>query len=162
MKKNINGSIFGDLRNTLQRVFTTTFTKTFSHLGPFYGSGIRDAATNWVFTWLLLMDRLNTRSLLKRKKFKIEGDNYNCVLCVSQREETVFHLSFCTQMLATDWYSMATWVVVLPDDGDSQKWFQSWLLHGSFHYYNLADMETKKWAYLWKMPSKSKHVEKKF
>ena len=28
-----------------------------------------------VFTWLLLMDRLNTRNILKRKKFKVQGDN---------------------------------------------------------------------------------------
>jgi len=43
-----------------------------------------------VFTWLLLMDRLNTRNILKRKKQKLEGDNYNCVLCNRNMEETTF------------------------------------------------------------------------
>jgi hypothetical protein len=47
-----------------------------------------------VFTWLLLMDRLNTRNILKRKNFKVRGDNYNCALCQLQREETAFHLFF--------------------------------------------------------------------
>ena len=63
-----------------------------------------------VFTWLLLMDRLNTRNLLKRKKFKIEGNNYNCVLCTSQREETAMHLFFtcpfairCWQTIGIQW-----------------------------------------------------------
>ena len=34
-----------------------------------------------VFSWLMIMDRLNTRNLLKRKKHKLEGNNYNCILC---------------------------------------------------------------------------------
>jgi hypothetical protein len=47
-----------------------------------------------VFAWLLLMDRLHTRNILRRKKLKIEGNNYNCVLCDKGREETAFHLFF--------------------------------------------------------------------
>uniref|UniRef100_A0A0A8Y9I6 Uncharacterized protein n=1 Tax=Arundo donax TaxID=35708 RepID=A0A0A8Y9I6_ARUDO len=35
-----------------------------------------------------MMDRLNTRSLLKRKNFKVEGNNYNCVLSTTNTEET--------------------------------------------------------------------------
>ena len=43
------------------------------------------------------MDRLNVRNILRRKKFKLEGNNYNCVLCSQDREETTFHLFFaCT------------------------------------------------------------------
>jgi len=63
-----------------------------------------------VFSWLLLMDRLNTRSLLKRKKFKIDGNNYNCILCTTQREETALHLFFtcpfatsCWQQIGIQW-----------------------------------------------------------
>ena len=47
-----------------------------------------------VFTWLLLMDRLNTRNILKRKKHKLEGNNYNCVLCNQNVEETALHVFF--------------------------------------------------------------------
>ena len=34
-------------------------------------------------------------SFLKRKKHKLEGNNYNCVLCSNNVEETAFHLFFC-------------------------------------------------------------------
>jgi hypothetical protein len=47
-----------------------------------------------VFSWLLLMDRLNGRNILRRKKHKLEGNNYNCVLCPNGREETTFYLFF--------------------------------------------------------------------
>ncbi|CAO2167262.1 unnamed protein product [Urochloa humidicola] len=56
-----------------------------------------------VFCWLLLMDRLNTRNILKRKKHKIEGNNYNCVLCAGNMEETTFHLFFACP------FSIRTW-----------------------------------------------------
>jgi hypothetical protein len=44
--------------------------------------------------WLLQMDRLNVRNILRRKECKLEGNNYNCVLCTANREETTFHLFF--------------------------------------------------------------------
>jgi hypothetical protein len=44
-----------------------------------------------VFTWLLLMDRLNVRNILRRKKHKLQGNNYNYVLYSAQCEETTFH-----------------------------------------------------------------------
>jgi hypothetical protein len=47
-----------------------------------------------IFTWLLFMDRLNARNILRRKKIKLECDNYNFVLCSRNREETTFHLFF--------------------------------------------------------------------
>jgi hypothetical protein len=43
-----------------------------------------------VFTWLLLMDRLNVRNILRRKKHKLQDNNYNCVICSSQCEETTY------------------------------------------------------------------------
>jgi len=56
------------------------------------------------------MDRLNTRNMLKRKRYKIEDDNYNFVLCTAQREETIFHLFFscpfaleCWQAIGVQW-----------------------------------------------------------
>ena len=63
-----------------------------------------------VFTWLLLKDRLNTRNILKRKKHKLEGNNYNCALCNHNVEETALHLFFtcpfsqaCWQHLGVQW-----------------------------------------------------------
>jgi hypothetical protein len=47
-----------------------------------------------IFIWLLFRDRINSRNLLKRKHFKIEGDDYNCVLCNLNIEELSYHLIF--------------------------------------------------------------------
>jgi hypothetical protein len=62
-----------------------------------------------VFSWLPLMDRLNTRNILKRKKHKPEGNNYNCVLYNSNVEETAFHLFFsCT--FERSWWLEGGWI----------------------------------------------------
>lgn len=45
-----------------------------------------------IFFWLLLRDRLNTRNLLRRKNKILE--DYSCVLCTTNCEETSFHLFF--------------------------------------------------------------------
>uniref|UniRef100_A0A0A9D7I7 Reverse transcriptase zinc-binding domain-containing protein n=1 Tax=Arundo donax TaxID=35708 RepID=A0A0A9D7I7_ARUDO len=47
-----------------------------------------------VFMWLIFKDRLNSRNLLKRRNYKIDGDNYNCVLCNLNLEEFTYHLFF--------------------------------------------------------------------
>ena len=68
-----------------------------------------------VFIWLLLMDRLNTRNLLRRKNFKIEGNNYSCVLCRRQLEETAFHLFFECSFSRSCWESIGLkWTRTLP------------------------------------------------
>ena len=54
------------------------------------------------FGWLLLVDRLNTRNMLKRRHYNI-GNNFDCLLCGQHIEETVEHLFFyCT-------FSQACW-----------------------------------------------------
>lgn len=68
-----------------------------------------------VFSWLLLMDRLNTRNLLKRKKFKIEGNNYRCILCASHREETAMHLFFTCPFATRCWQEIGIqWLYEIP------------------------------------------------
>ena len=48
------------------------------------------------FGWFLLVDRLNTRNMLKRRHYNI-GTNFDCLLCGQHVEETVEHLFFhCT------------------------------------------------------------------
>ena len=48
------------------------------------------------FGWLLLVDRLNTRNLLRRRNFHING-GYSCVMCDEMIEEDIIHLFFdCT------------------------------------------------------------------
>jgi hypothetical protein len=53
------------------------------------------------FIWLVCRDRINSRNLLKRKKFKIEGDDYSCMLCNLDIEEYTYHLLF--QCPFSDW-----------------------------------------------------------
>ena len=66
----------------LQKNSTYTLTRMSSRLLPFpwiWSSKCRNKLR--IFAWLLLMDRLNTRNILKRKNFTIQDSNYNCVLC---------------------------------------------------------------------------------
>lgn len=44
------------------------------------------------FSWLLLKDRLNTRSLLRRKNMALEY--YNCAICSLGTKETSIHIFF--------------------------------------------------------------------
>ena len=44
------------------------------------------------FSWLLLNDKLNTRNMLRRRNKFLE--DYSCVMCSSNTEETLEHLFF--------------------------------------------------------------------
>jgi hypothetical protein len=57
-----------------------------------------------------MMDRLNVRNILRRKKCKLERNDYSCPLCPQNREETTFHLFFscpfnieCWRHLGINW-----------------------------------------------------------
>lgn len=63
-----------------------------------------------VFCWLLLVDRLNTRNMLRRRHYNVANNNYACLLCDSPPEETVEHLFFscpfsqqCWRKLGFSW-----------------------------------------------------------
>jgi hypothetical protein len=49
------------------------------------------------------MDRLNVRNILRRKKHKLQGNNYNCVLCSENTKETTFHLFFSCPFCQDCW-----------------------------------------------------------
>jgi hypothetical protein len=59
-----------------------------------------------VFEWLLLMNKLNVRNILRRKKCKLEGNDYSRVLCQASREETTFHLFFLCPFSQECWRSL--------------------------------------------------------
>ena len=46
---------------------------------------------------------MNSRNLLRRKHFKIENDNYNCILCNLNTEEFTYHLFFTCPFSETCW-----------------------------------------------------------
>jgi hypothetical protein len=56
------------------------------------------------------MDRLNVRNILRRKKYKLEGNNYNRALCTQNREETTFHLFVSCNFSRAYWgHHSITW-----------------------------------------------------
>jgi hypothetical protein len=57
------------------------------------------------FAWLLLVDRLNTRDILRRRgKYLEEG--YHCVLCPDHENETSRHLFFECSSSVTRWFAI--------------------------------------------------------
>jgi hypothetical protein len=59
-----------------------------------------------IFGWLMLIDRLNVRNILRRKNYNLEGNDYTCVLCTTSREETTFHLFFLRPFSQECWRSL--------------------------------------------------------
>ena len=47
-----------------------------------------------LFGWLLLVDRLNTRNMLKRRHYTVVDNIYTCMMCQNPPEEMVEHLFF--------------------------------------------------------------------
>jgi hypothetical protein len=65
-----------------------------------------------VFAWLMLVDRINTRDMLKRRNFNI-GLNHSCMTCDTGVTETRNHLFFMCSFGASCWAKIGiTW------DGD--------------------------------------------
>jgi hypothetical protein len=59
-----------------------------------------------VFSWLLMMDRLNVRNIVRRKKFKLEGNDYSCPLCPDNNEEITFHHFFLCPFSLNCWHHL--------------------------------------------------------
>ena len=61
------------------------------------------------FTWLLLVDRLNTKAMLLRRHFNVQP-NAHCVMCHTSSEEDInhlfFNLPFFCLLLELTWYSV--------------------------------------------------------
>lgn len=93
------------------------------------GLGVRSPRNMWlwdskcepkqkVLCWLLLKDRLNTKSLLKRKGMVL--DSYICEKCILQKEESIIHLFFkcnyakrCWQTIGiTPWRASRQYIVI--------------------------------------------------
>lgn len=54
------------------------------------------------FTWLLLLDHLNTRNMLRRRNYNVDS-GFNCLLCSQAIEETVEHLFLCCPFSHACW-----------------------------------------------------------
>ena len=66
------------------------------------------------FGWLLFVDRLNSRNMLRRRNLHIDS-GYSCVMCNSGSEEDILHLFFDCPFAASCWQSLH---IHWPDDPD--------------------------------------------
>ena len=66
-----------------------------------------------VFFWLLIIDRLNTRNILRRKNMALPS--YDCAICNNGTEETLLHLFFQCPLALACWNLLQ----VTPVDSDS-------------------------------------------
>jgi hypothetical protein len=67
-----------------------------------------------VFAWLMLVDRINTRDMLRRRHFNI-GSVFSCLTCRSGEDETRNHLFFTCPFSLTCWDLMGIkWNTNLP------------------------------------------------
>jgi hypothetical protein len=94
---------YGVILSTHPPSFITCPTRTFIHQKPLFGWDSSCANKIKVFAWLLLMDRLNVRNILRRKKHKLQRNDYSCVMCTNQCEETTFHLFFSCPFSRACW-----------------------------------------------------------
>jgi len=74
-----------------------------------------------VFFWLILIDRLSTRDMMRRRRMHL--DDYHCVLCQQPPEETVMHLLFFCPF-ARDCWGMLNFQ--FDDDLTIPQIFQAW------------------------------------
>ena len=58
-----------------------------------------------IFGWLLLVDRLNTRNMLRRRHFHLDA-GYTCVMCNLGVEEDINHLFFDCPFAKYCWLSL--------------------------------------------------------
>jgi hypothetical protein len=66
------------------------------------------------FAWLILVDRLNTKTMLRRRHLNIQGDAI-CVMCTSGDEETIDHLFFECEFAKDCWATIhIDWDASLP------------------------------------------------
>jgi hypothetical protein len=84
--------IWGDALFTVKKAYT-----------QLKGMGSPDPLFKWIwgsctrgkhkfFSWQFLLDHINTRNLLRRKRRNLQS--YYCVVCPNTSEETPFHLFF--------------------------------------------------------------------
>ena len=78
-----------------------------------------------MFLWLLLADRLNTRNMLRRRHFRVQNDDYTCLLCLHPPEEDIVHLFFtcpfsqrCWDALGIQWPNGTDWDRMLHEGKD--------------------------------------------
>jgi hypothetical protein len=85
------------------------------------------------------------RNILRRKKYKREGNDYSCVLCHNGTEETTFHLFFLCPFSQECWRSLHIfWDLNLDFFSmmeDVKLKFHNVFFHGNLPHRDLAYLE---------------------
>jgi hypothetical protein len=99
-----------------------------------------------VFYWLLLQNRLNTRSMLRRRHMIM--DSYACEPCLRQVDESNRHLffrcSFAKKLLVTNWGDSSNMAKTRPSHKTYKEIFGCAFCNGDFYADDLVHMERKK------------------
>jgi hypothetical protein len=77
------------------------------------------------FVWLVLVDRLNTKVMLKRRNLFDEEDNAHCVLCAEGMDEDLDHLFFECD------FSKRCWEKIGIEWNNNISLYQGWHMQGS-------------------------------
>ena len=56
------------------------------------------------FAWLMMNGKINTKDMMKRKNFYVEF--YDCILCDTCLEESIFHIFFDCNFRQSFWWAM--------------------------------------------------------
>lgn len=86
------------MATTLQESIIHHYSDLLHHLLLLIGWKAKINEKTKIFMWLIFKERLYSKNLLRKRNYKIKEENYNCVLCSLNLEETTYHLIFeCPQ-----------------------------------------------------------------
>lgn len=101
-------------RYTSQRFYQHVFQEVDAH--PIFKIMWKSRCTARIkfFAWLVLVDRLNTKTMLRRRHLNIQ-DTVTCVMCSTGAEETIEHLFFDCPFAKVCWATVHfQWDELLP------------------------------------------------
>lgn len=149
-EKDIRGFIWGSTYFSSSKVYKQLSEHSQVHVAYRWTWKSSCQNKHRVFFWLILKNRLNTRSMLRRRN--MEPENFNCVLCNRQTEETIEHLFIDCPFAALCWNATGLGALqVLPTaksraleiDPDQQK-----VLHGNHYPSLLGHLDVQKQPHL--------------
>ena len=109
-----------------------------------------------MFGWLLLVDRVNTRNMLRRRHYVIAGKSYACMLSQNPPEEE--HLFFtcpfsqlCWNKVGMHWPTLGNRISLL--HGGRENWQQPLIVYGHFYNGCIELVEGEKYCVLQRDPT---------
>jgi hypothetical protein len=117
-----------------------------------------------VLLWLFMKNRLNTKSMLKRRNMKL--DPYTCENCILQKEETLSHLFPKCSYAKRSWHLIGvigyttTYLQSMSSCTTCACTANENLEDEDYHYHDLVRMKMQKWMDLRKHTAHDNNVQK--